>query len=93
MKGKVAAVVILAGANDGYVSIDAQTLANPAANFEHIKTLNGQSLSRGYHHMFLTGRNDALYAPGEGWREAAPYNGDAAGFYQQVARDLKARGL
>ena len=62
-------------------------------NFEHIKTLQGPFWSRGYHHMFYTGRNDGLYVPAPDAREAAPYNGNTADFYQQLARDLKARGL
>lgn len=86
-------IALMAGANDGYVSVSSQQLSNPAPNFEHIKTLNGASAGSGYHHMFATGRNDALYGPAEGQREAAPYNGDSASFYQQVARDLKTRGM
>lgn len=82
-----------AGANDGYVSVKHQVLANKAANFEHIKTLNGSVLGRGYHHMFFSGRNDALYEPAVGQRELAPYGGTSADFYQQVACDLKARGF
>ena len=85
-------IFLMAGRNDGYVSIDSQRLDNPAPNFEHIKTLLGAKAGSGYHHMFATGRNDALYAPAAGQREAAPYGGDAAGFYQQIARDLKQRG-
>ncbi len=79
--------------NDGYVSLPRQLYANPAPNFSHIKTLSGSIFNRGYHHMFFTGRNDALYMPPTGSREAAPYQGKAADFYQQLARDLKARGL
>jgi hypothetical protein len=42
--------------------------------------------------MFATGRNDRLYQPLPAHREAAPYDGDAGSFYQQIARDLKLRG-
>lgn len=82
----------LLGPNDGYVTIDSQALDNPAPNFEHIKTLTGSPKGSGYHHMFATGRNDRLYQPAPVYREAWPYNGDAASFYQQIARDLKRRG-
>lgn len=81
------------GPNDVHVSVKRQRFANPASNFEHVKTLEGSAWSRGYHHMFYSGRNDFLYVPGPGYRQAAPYNGDSADFYQQVARDLKARGF
>ncbi|MFT3859452.1 MAG: hypothetical protein QM742_18780 [Aquabacterium sp.] len=85
-------ILLLAGKNDGYVSIDSQALDNPASNFEHIRTMMGSSLGSGYHHMFATGRNDKLYGPVPLLREGWPYNGDSAGFYQQIARDLKRRG-
>jgi len=84
--------LLLAGRNDGYVSVDSQMLDNPAANFEHIKTLTGSMFGSGYHHLFATGRNDKLFAPALAQREAWPYNGDSASFYQQIARDLKRRG-
>lgn len=80
-------------ANDGYVSVGRQRFDNTASNFEHIKTLGGSVFNRGYNHMFFSGRNDALYMPPAGSREAAPYQGGSADFYQQVARDLKVRGL
>lgn len=81
------------GANDVHVSVKRQRFANTAPNFENVKTLQGPLWSRGYHHLFYTGRNDKLYVPTPDAREAAPYNGDSADFYRQVARDLKARGL
>jgi pimeloyl-ACP methyl ester carboxylesterase len=87
------ALLLTAGPNDAYVSVAHQKLSNPAANFEHVKTLNGSVFGRGYHHMFFSGRNDALYAPGSAWREPAPYDGDSASFYRQVARDLQSRGF
>lgn len=80
-------------ANDGYVSVGRQIFANPAPNFRHIKTLSGSVLGTGYHHMFFTGRNDKLYQPGASWRQAAPYAGNSADFYEQVAKDLKSLGL
>ena len=88
-----ASIVLTDGANDGYVSTRRQVFANPAANFEHIRTLSGAWWGKGYHHMFFSGRNDRLYAPAARDRDAAPYDGDAAGFYRQMARDLKARGF
>ena len=81
------------GDNDVHVSVKRQKFANTAPNFSHVKTMQGMLWSRGYHHMFYTGRNDGLYVPAAGSQEAAPYAGNAADFYQQVARDLKARGL
>jgi pimeloyl-ACP methyl ester carboxylesterase len=87
-------VLLMAGPNDGFVSIGSQKFATFASNFEHIRTLNGSILGSGYHHMFFSGRNDALYEPAAAWaREPAPYQGDSASFFRQAARDLKARGL
>ncbi|MBA4111327.1 MAG: hypothetical protein C0487_17245 [Leptothrix sp. (in: Bacteria)] len=88
-----AGITLSSGANDGYVSVGRQRYANTAANFHHVKTLDGTLWGRGYHHMFFSGRNDKLYAPQPWDQEAAPYKGTAADFYQQVARDLKARGF
>lgn len=88
-----AGIALGSGANDGYVSTRNQLFANPAANFHQVKTLDGSLLGSGYHHMFFSGRNDALYAPRPWAQEAAPYKGSSADFYQQVARDLKARGF
>lgn len=81
------------GANDVFVSVGRQKFASTASNIEHVRTLSGRFDSRGYHHMFFSGRNDMLYVPAAATREAAPYNGTSADFYQQVARDLKARGF
>ncbi|RZL04365.1 MAG: hypothetical protein EOP36_00625 [Rubrivivax sp.] len=86
-------ITLSSGANDGYVSVKRQRYANTAANFHHVKTLDGTLWGRGYHHMYFSGRNDKLYAPQPWNQEAAPYQGPAADFYQQVARDLKARGF
>lgn len=88
-----AGITLTSGANDGYVSIGRQQYANTAANFHHVKTLDGTLWGRGYHHMYFSGRNDKLYAPQPWDQEAAPYKGPAADFYQQVARDLQARGF
>ncbi len=81
------------GANDSSVSVKRQKFANPAANFQHVKTMEGNVWGRGYHHMFFSGRNDALYSPPSQDQEAAPYKGSSADVYQQMARDLKARGF
>ncbi len=84
----------LHGDNDGYVSVGSQSFAGKSAsNFRHVKTLNGSTLGRGYHHMFFSGRNDALYAPEAGYREIWPYNGSSADFYETVARNLKLSGF
>lgn len=81
------------GPNDVFVSLGRQRFANTASNFEHVRTLSGRLDSRGYHHMFFSGRNDKLYVPALATREPAPYNGNSADFYQQVAIDLRARGF
>ncbi|MGC4060781.1 MAG: hypothetical protein QM749_08000 [Aquabacterium sp.] len=87
-----ASISLTDGFNDGYVSVKRQRFANPAPNFQHIKTLEGAWWGRGYNHMFFAGM-DKLFTPAANEREAAPYDGDAASFYQQMARDLKARGF
>jgi hypothetical protein len=80
--------------NDGYVSVGSQRLGNPAPNFENVRLLQGQPGSVGYHHMFLSGRNDRMFGPTEpAQQEAAPYNGSAADVFQQVLRDMRTRGL
>jgi hypothetical protein len=92
------------GDNDSYVSVFSSGFEWRAGivngsqqpvfpNFEHVKTLAGSALGRGYHHQFFTGRNDALYQPQSGYREAAPYHGSSADFYEVVARNLKTEGL
>ena len=86
-----ASISATAGANDGYVSVKRQQFANPAPNFQHIKTLDGAWWGRGYNHMFFSGLG--LYTTPSNEREAAPYDGDAASFCQQMTRDLKARGF
>lgn len=84
----------LYGDNDGYVTVTSQSFAGKkAANFHHIQTMAGSVLGRGYHHMFFSGRNDALYAPEAGYREFWPYNGSSADFYELVATNLKLNGL
>lgn len=87
------AIYAASDSNDGYVGVARQQFANGATNFHNVKTLGGPAWSRGYHHMFFTGRNEFLYTPTAGSREAAPYGGGAADFYQQVAKDLKAAGF
>lgn len=87
------AISTIAGDNDAYVSVNRQKFANTAANFHHMATLKGPIWGYGYHHMFFTGRNEKLYTPAPSAREAAPYNGNAPEFYQQVARDLKSYGF
>jgi len=87
------AIWLMSGMNDGFVSVGHQWFDRPGLNATHIKTLKGSIGGSGYHHMFFSGRNDALYSPKPGAREAAPYGGSAADFFQQVARDLRARGL
>lgn len=85
---------LLYGDNDGYVTVGSQSFTGKSAsNFQHIKTMKGSVLGRGYHHMFFSGRNDALYAPQAGYREGWPYNGSSADFYEQVAANLKLRGF
>jgi hypothetical protein len=84
----------LYGDNDGYVTVASQSFADkPHPNFEHVKTMAGDEAGRGYHHMFFGGRNDAIYGPTEPHLEPHPYGGSSADFYEQVARDLAARGL
>lgn len=85
---------LLYGDNDGYVTVGSQSFAGKSApNFQHIKTMKGSVLGRGYHHMFFSGRNDALYSPQAGYREGGVYNGSSADFYEQVAANLKLRGF
>ncbi|MEY4765147.1 MAG: hypothetical protein RI907_1820 [Pseudomonadota bacterium] len=80
--------------HDGYVSVDSQQYRNTAANFENVRLMQGQSGSVGYHHMYFTGRNDRMYGPLlPADQEAAPYRGSSADFWQQLARDLRDRGL
>jgi pimeloyl-ACP methyl ester carboxylesterase len=80
--------------NDGYVSVASQQFRNTAPNFENVHLMKGQAGSVGYHHMFTSGRNDRMYSPTEAaLQEAAPYNGSSADVFQQILRDMKARGL
>ncbi len=80
--------------HDGYVSVDSQRFRSRAANVENVKLMQGQWGSTGYHHMFFTGRNDRMYGPvNAADQEAPPYRGSSADFWQQLARDLKARAL
>jgi pimeloyl-ACP methyl ester carboxylesterase len=85
---------VLWGPNDGYVSVASQRFDTLGYdNFEHIATLKGSVLGRGYHHMFFTGRN-LNYGPAASvLQQSAPYQGGAAEFYVQMARDLVARGF
>lgn len=89
------------GANDGYVTVRSQRLdkigypdcqGQSGNNFRHVQTLDGSFWGRGYHHLFFTGRN-ANQGPAPGYQEPAPYSGDAADVYEQIARDLRAAGL
>jgi len=89
------------GRNDGYVTVASQRFdlvpylpckGQCSSNFHHVKTLDGQIWSHGYNHMFFSGRNP-WDGPAKGAREPAPYDGDAAGFYVQVLRDLKSAGF
>lgn len=93
-------VTALYGPNDGYTTMDSQNFdkigyapcADGRRNFEHIKTLDGSIFSHGYYHNYFTGRNP-YYGPRDRWlQEGAPYQGGVADFYEQVMRDLKARG-
>jgi hypothetical protein len=87
-------VTLTSGENDSNVSLQHQMFSNPAANFENLKVMRGSLVSRGYHHTFFTGHNDLLYSPALPQdQEPAPYGGGSAAFYQQVARDMQARGL
>ncbi len=80
--------------HDGYVSVASQQFPQTASNFENVRLLKGPSGSVGYHHMFFSGRNDRMYGPVDpAQQEAAPYGGSSADFWQQLARDLRARGL
>lgn len=88
------ALQALYGDNDGYVTVNSQSFAGKqAANFHHIKTMEGNVLGRGYHHMFFSGRNDALLGPEPGYRESWPYNGSSADFFEVLAINLKLNGL
>jgi len=93
-------VTALYGPNDGYTTMDSQNFdkigyadcADGYSNFEHIRTLDGSIFSHGYYHNYFTGRNK-FYGPQDRWlQEPAPYKGGVADFYEQVMRDLKARG-
>jgi pimeloyl-ACP methyl ester carboxylesterase len=87
-------VSIVAGENDSNVGLGAQMFANKAANFENLKVMRGAPFTTGYHHTWFAGFNDAMYSsliPAE--QEPAPWRGSSADFYQQLAREMKARGL
>jgi hypothetical protein len=84
----------LYGDNDGYVTVASQSFADKGyPNFHHVKTMAGSDQGRGYHHMYFSGRHDAIYGPADAHREPPPYGESSADFYEQVARDLAARGL
>lgn len=87
------AISAIAGLNDTHVSVTNQRFASSAPNFANRKLMYGAFGSRGYHHMWFSGRDDELYGPGVGSREAYPYDGSSADFYAQVARDLRNAGL
>lgn len=87
-------VSLFAGEHDSNVSVGRQMFANTAANFENLKIMRGALFTTGYHHTWFTGGNDAMYSslkPEE--QEPAPWRGSSADFYQQLAREMKARGL
>ncbi|MDY6903329.1 MAG: hypothetical protein SWH61_01465 [Thermodesulfobacteriota bacterium] len=93
-------VSALYGFNDGYTTMDGQNFdkigydscPGGSDNFQHIKTLDGHFLSHGYYHNFFTGRNKYYGPQYPCLQEPAPYQGNAADFYEQVMRDLVARG-
>jgi hypothetical protein len=88
------AVSLVAPENDSHVSLPRQQFANRAANFENLKVMRGALFTTGYHHTFFSGRNDPMYASTKAWeQEAAPYRGGSADFFQQMAREMRARGL
>lgn len=88
------AVSLIAPENDSHVSLPRQQFANKAANFENLKVMRGALFTTGYHHTFFSGRNDPMYASTKAWeQEAAPYRGGSADFFQQLAREMRARGL
>jgi pimeloyl-ACP methyl ester carboxylesterase len=87
-------VSIVAGENDSNVGLSRQMFANTAPNFENLKVMRGAPYTTGYHHTWFAGFNDAMYSsliPEE--QEPAPWRGGSADFYQQLARDMKVRGL
>lgn len=82
------------GENDGYATVKSQRLdLLDYPNMSHVATLKGRLFGRGYHHMYLSGRNDDTLISGPGYRESAPYNGGSADFYEQVARHLVDSGF
>lgn len=83
-------------ASDAYVSMSSQSFADKKdwPNFKHVKTLSGKWLSRGYHHMWFSGRYDHLLAPPKTKnQEPPPYDGGSDDFYEQVMVDLIAEGF
>jgi hypothetical protein len=62
-------------------------------NMQHVKTMSGSRWGSGYHHMYFSGRNDALYGPVSKRQEAGLYQGSSADFYQKVIRDLVSAGF
>ncbi|MFW6066988.1 MAG: esterase/lipase family protein [Myxococcota bacterium] len=87
-------VQALYGDNDGHVTVESQSFGSKGwDNFEHVETMAGDEQGSGYHHMYLTGRGDAHYGPAEPHREPPPYGGGTPDFYEQVLRDMAARGL
>jgi hypothetical protein len=87
-------VRLLEGKDDGYVTVKSQSFS-PAMgdNMQHVKTVSGSQWGSGYHHMYFSGRNDALYGPVSKRQETGLYQGSSADFYQQVMRDLVAAGF
>lgn len=83
-------VTLLEGKHDGYATVRSQSLQGHG---QHVKTMSGLSKGSGYHHMFFSGRNDALYGPKEENREPDLYRGSSADFYQQIMTNLVHAGF
>ncbi|QUM76953.1 hypothetical protein HWV00_12270 [Moritella sp. 24] len=83
-------VTLLEGKHDGYATVKSQSLSGDK---QHVKTMSGSPKGSGYHHMFFSGRNDALYGPKEMDQELNLYRGSSADFYQQIMTNLVAAGF
>ncbi|MFW5877251.1 MAG: esterase/lipase family protein [Myxococcota bacterium] len=89
-----AGVQSLYGPNDGHVTVESQSFDSKGwPNFEHVHTMAGSEEGSGYNHMYLTGRGDDHLGPAEPHREPPPYGSSTPDFYEQVLRDMAARGL
>jgi hypothetical protein len=88
-------VELLEGKHDGYATVvsqsfQTQVLQNSA---QHVKTMSGSTQGSGYHHMYFSGRNDALYGPKAAEQELDLYRGSSADFYQQIMTNLVSAGF